>query len=217
MEPPIEEKLDRSLEALITDSTRRRQARTQRSQPYNAQQFAQQFPVAQDNRGRLPLEDQVVLDVMITDREDGGITVRYKATDIISLDGSTGEIELRTGGYMTRHTRLAMNACLKPINISVEEAFPDGEPVWQVVDGKTKVMEFEEGITLITVGISRPLLLARGSIVKQHVQQRKRDIENKRRQATRGAPTITLHGTQYMLVPAARPPPPPPPRQVRRR
>ncbi|KAH0486579.1 MAG: hypothetical protein KVP17_003435 [Porospora cf. gigantea B] len=212
----LEGKLDRSLDALISESGPQRRAVTSkqqnRSSPYGIQQ----------ERSRLPLEDQVVVDMLVTDRADGGITVRYKQTDIVLLDGATGVISLHTGGYMGLQTRTAMNVCLKPINITVDELNPDGGTTWQVVDGRTKMLEFEDGMEIRTVGISKPLLLARGSVIKQYMQQKKKDVESKRRQATnlKQSPTITLNGTQYVLVQASqapRPPPPPPKRESRRR
>lgn len=148
--------------------------------------------------------------------ETDALIVRFKGTEVLKVKKQRGELTLSSGGWRTLTTRLILNSALKPLGLWIEAETPTKEappqedkeaPItppssvpappstgqqstnvqWTVVDGVSFLATFHDGMTVGQVGTqSHAHMLARASVIAQHLKQVKSDAIARRR-AYRGA------------------------------
>eukprot|EP01053_Blabericola_migrator_P002205 Blabericola_migrator_1__2204@NODE_1608_length_4174_cov_165_020940_g1047_i0_p2_GENE_NODE_1608_length_4174_cov_165_020940_g1047_i0NODE_1608_length_4174_cov_165_020940_g1047_i0_p2_ORF_typecomplete_len351_score50_09FYTT/PF07078_11/0_26_NODE_1608_length_4174_cov_165_020940_g1047_i03461398 len=155
---------------------------------------------------KLGAQEAALLSTEVIQEDNGDLLVRFKQTDLIIVKAGTGDLILNSGGYRTFSTKAVLNQALQPVGLWVDESVtppsndtadsntspregeaPNGTsqkpPVdWVVSDRRSYLATFTDGMVIRQAGaLTKAQMIARGSVIAQHLRQRKVDAEQKSR------------------------------------
>lgn len=133
---------------------------------------------ASKRRARLTGWEAAILDSSCFYKDDGDLVVRLKNTDVVTIKQKTGKFMLDSGGWRTASTAFVIDEALKPLGLRLECVEDEGQSVWRVVDGKSYLAVFQDGMT-VKHSLGRMHQLARASVIHQHMQQTKNTVKGR--------------------------------------